>query len=230
MNRMRGICMASIAVFALAAALIAPAAFAELPDKHVLSGETYPAVSEGEVSGTEVVVLETEIGEKLTAGALHISEELTELSSLGPISKWWKQVLEPKTKTSCNTPGDAAGNVKISGEKHIVKPPVQVGKYLVVYLFKETTIECNSGKLKVKLRSPVIFSLEKVTSGSDTTEYGLVSKCSGKGKAESKEYLNDEEKAVKGVLTMNFGLGFESACENVSKELVMKSSKMVVFL
>ncbi len=49
-------------------------------------------------------------------------------------------------------------------------------------------------------------------------------------KLELKTYLNDEGATVKGVLTANFGLGFETACENITKELVEESNKMVDFL
>lgn len=229
MTRMKTLCMALVAVFALAAAFTATTAFAELPDVHVLSGDTYPATGEGEVEGVEVGTLETEIGEKLTAGSVNAKAELTELSSLGPGTLTFKNVTEPKSKTLCKTAGDAEGTVKFPGEYHVVKQPT-TNKLMVLILFKELTVECNSGKLKVKVRSPALVNLEKVTVGADLTEYGLTSKCSGKGKPELKEYLNDEEKGTKGTLTANFGLGFESACENVTKELVVKSSKMIVFL
>ena len=228
MTRMKTLCMALFAVFALGAAFTATAALAELPDVHVLSGDTYPATGEGEVKGTEVGVLETELGEKLTSETVAAKAELTELSSLGPGSLVFTGVKEPKSKTSCNTSGDVAGTVKFTGEYHVVL--ISAGVPAILILFKELVVECNSGKLKVKVRSPALVKLTKVTAGTDVESYGLVSKCSGKGKSELKEYLNDENKATKGVLTANFGLGFETACENVSSELVVKSSKMLDFL
>jgi hypothetical protein len=82
----------------------------------------------------------------------------------------------------------------------------------------------------VKYRSPFIIKLEKVTSGTDVESYGLVLKCTGKGKQELKNYLNDAGESVKGILTANFGLGFETACENVTGELIVKSNKMLDFL
>jgi hypothetical protein len=229
MSRMKTLCMALFAVFAMSAAFTATAALAELPDVHVLSGDTYPATGEGEVAGAEVGVLETELGEKLTSSTVNAKAELTELSSLGPGVLTFTGVTEPRTKTPCNTAGDVSGTVKFSGEYHIVRA-VKAGPFQLLILFKELVVECNSGKLKVKVRSPALVKLEKITAGTDVTEYGLVSKCAGKGKPELKEYLNDEEKLTKAVLTANFGLGFETACENVSKELIVKSSKMIDFL
>lgn len=88
----------------------------------------------------------------------------------------------------------------------------------MLILFKELTVLCNSGKLKIKIRSPIIFKLEQVTSGADTTTFTLVALCSGKGKQQIKEYLNDEGSNTKGVLTANFGLGFETACWTFSEE------------
>lgn len=220
-----------------AAALVAfcligasPALALELPDLHVLSGETYPESAEGSVEGVEVGQLETELGEKLTSSTVAVKSELAELSSLGPDTLTFTGVMEPKNKSSCNTAGDAAGTVLLPGEYHVVDTSTSPLTAALLILFKELVLECNSGKLKVKIRSPAIVKLQKVTAGIDTTEFGVVAKCTGKGKQELREYLNDEGKGTKGALTANFGLGFESACENISQELVVKSSKMIDFL
>jgi hypothetical protein len=207
-----------------------PALALELPDVHVLSGETYPTLSEGSVEGLEVGTLETELGEKLTASKVTVAAELLELSALGPDTLIFTGVTEPKSKVSCNTAGDAAGTVKFGGEYHVVDTSTAPLTAALLALFKELVMECNSGKLKIKVRSPAVLKLEKVTSGTDLTSYGLVAKCTGKGKQELKAYLNDAGETVKGVLTSNFGLGFESACENISKELVVKANKMLDFL
>lgn len=231
MTRMKTLCMALFAIFALAAAFTSTAfATEELPDVHILSGETYPAKGTGEVAGEAVGQLETELGEKLTSSTVKAEAELLELNALGPGVLTFTGVLEPKSKTNCNTVGDPAGTVLLPGEYHVVitnKSPLTAN---ILILFKELVVECNSGKLKVKVRSPAVIKLEKAASGAEVTEYGLVSKCTGKGKQELKEYFNDEGKAVKAVLTANFGLGFETACENVNKELIVKSDKMITFL
>lgn len=233
MNRMKTLCMALFAVFAMAAAFTATSALAlELPDVHVLSGETYPATGEGKVEVKEGVVgeLETELGEKLTSKTVTAKAELKELSSLGPGTLTFTGVEEPKTKTLCKTTGDAEGTVLLPGEYHVVNIKETPLTAAVLILFNELVVECNSGKLKIKVKAPALVKLEKVTSGTDVTEYGLVSNCTAKGKQELKEYFNEESKLVKGVLTANFGLGAETACERVSKELVVKSSKMLDFL
>jgi hypothetical protein len=221
--------LAAAAVFgALLVVSAVPALALELPDVHVLSGEIYPATLEGSVEGTEVDVLETELGEKLTASSVHLQLELTELSSLGPMTITLTGIFEPRSKVGCHTSGDAEGTVKFGGEYHIVDTSTSPLTAALLILFKELVMEC--GKFKLKVRSPAIMKLEKITSGVDLNELGILSKCIGKGKQELKEYLNDEGKGVKGVLTINAGLGFETACENVTKELVAKSSKMVDLL
>jgi hypothetical protein len=196
----------------------------ELPDLHVLSGDFYPASGAGEV--TAEAALETEIGEKLTATVTSVTMELTVLTSLGRLIETWKGVAEPKSKTSCNTAGDAAGTVKVQGEYHItdlIETPLTA---VVLLLLPDPVVECNSGKLKIKIKGPLLLKLEKVTAGVDSTEFGLVAKCSGKGKQELREYLNEEGTRTKGAPSANFGLGFESACESIAKELVVKMSKM----
>jgi hypothetical protein len=209
---------------------VSPAPALELPDVHVLSGETYPVRGEGKVEGTEVGELETELGEKLTSTTVKFELELLELSSLGPMTITLTGIVEPKSKTVCHTSGDADGTVKLPSEYHVVDTSTSPLTAALLILFKELVVECNSGKLKLKVRSPSVVKLEKVTSGADVASYGFVWKCTGKGKQELKNYLNDAGGTVKGVLTANFGLGFETACENVTEELVVKSSKMVDFL
>jgi hypothetical protein len=218
----------TMALGALFLVSASPALALELPDVHVLSGETYPASGAGEV--TAEAALETEVGEKLSGTAVKISTELTVLSALGSDTLTFLGVAEPKSKTTCNTAGDAAGTVKVHGEYHVVDVKEAPLTAAMLLLFPELTLECNSGKLKIKVRAPLLAKLEKVTAGTDVTEYGLVARCSGKGKQELKEYFNEEGKLTKGTLTSNFGLGFEGVCESVSKELVVKSTKMLDFL
>jgi hypothetical protein len=216
---------------ALGALLLASASSAlalELPDIHVLSGETYPATGEGKVEGAEVGALETELGEKLTSGTVAAQVELNELSSLGPTTLTFTKIFEPRSKVECNTVGDAAGVVLVLGEYHVVDTSTSPLTAAILVLFKELVMEC--GKLKIKVKSPLLVKLAKVTAGTDVTEYGLVANCTPKGKQELKTYLNDAGESIKSVLSTNFGLGFETTCERISKELVVKSSKMVDFL
>ena len=208
-----------------------PALALELPDVHVLSGETYPASASGEVSGSEVGKLETEIGEKLLFTGMKVMTELKELSSLGPGTLTLTGVTEPKSKTACNTAGEGAGTVKLSVEYHVVDISTAPLTAAVLILFPELVMECNSGKLKIKVQAPLLVKLEKVTAGTDVTSYGLGANCgTKKGHQELTEYLNESGIPTKGAPTINFGLGFESVCEQVKKELVVTSNKMLDFL
>jgi hypothetical protein len=202
----------------------------ELPDVHILSGETYPALAEGKVEGTEVGKLETELGEKLTSNAVTISLEVRELSAAGPMTLTFTGVKYTTKKTSCNTIGDPEGVVKVAAGYHLVytsTAPLAAG---VLIVFSELPVECEKGKRDVTVRSPVIIKLEKATSGVDLMAFGLVAHCiKGKGNQELKEYIYSEGKSVKAILTANVGLGFEPACQEVSKEVVMNTSKMLGF-
>lgn len=220
----------SLLVGSLVLASTSPAFGLELPDMHVLSGESYPAVAHGTGEPAGEATLESELGEKLTAESGSVSAELLELSSLGPLVMNAFGVREPKTKTKCHTTGNPEGAVELSGEYHVVDTSTSPLTAATLVLFKELVVECNSGKLKIKVRSPTVLKLEKVTSGTDVTEFGIVGKCSGKGKQELKEYLNDEGKGTKGGLTANFGLGFETTCVSIVSEQALTINKMVDFL
>jgi hypothetical protein len=202
----------------------------DLPDAHLLSGEEYPTEAEGEVLGAGVGKLETTGGEKLTFSDMLLDLVLRELSSLGSMAMVFSGVTEAFTKTNCNTAGDPSGFVSIPGEYHIVDIETAPLVAAVLLLYKETIIECNSGKLKVKLRAPIILKLAKVTSGTDVTQVGIVAKCHAVGEQEPKEYFNDAGALVLADPTAHFGLGFELACLSLTKELVLTTGKMVNFL
>lgn len=208
----------------------APALALELPDLHTLSGVGYPAEFAGTLEGAEVFVIEDELGEKLTASAVTIEAELLELSALGPIVLIQHGFVEVKSKTKCHTIGDPEGTVKLAGEWHLVdifETPLTAALLVVL---KETTLECNSGKLKIKTRGPVILKLEKVTSGTDVEKLGAVAKCTGKGKQELREYLNEIGVPTHATPSANFGLGFTSTCVNIKGELLGTSTKLLNFL
>lgn len=217
-----------VSVLGLASAV--PALALELPDVHVLSGETYPPEAEGKVQSTGVGKLETKLGEKLTFNSMELSLDLLELSSLGPMTMTFTGVLEARTKTNCNTVGDPAGVVLVPGEYHIVDIETAPLVAAVLILHKEYAAECNSGKLKVKVRGPVILKLAKVTSGTDVTQVGIVAACHAIGEQEPKEYFNDAGGLVLADPTANFGFGFELACLSLTKELVLTANKMIDFL
>jgi hypothetical protein len=230
MSRAKTLLVALFALSLIAAAFATTSAMAlELPDVHILEGETYPVTGEGTVKGEDLFVLETELGEKILAREIKIKIELSELTSLGIAVVDLTETVEKKLGgTKCNTVGDAAGVVLINGEYHIVDISTSPLTIAFLLLFPELTLEC--GKVKVKVRSPLIASITKVTSGTETTQFGIASKCSGKGKQELREYLNDEGAKTKGTLSANFGLGFETACVSTGIEVVINTTKMIDFL
>jgi hypothetical protein len=235
MSRMKTLCTALFAVLMLATAFAATSAMAELPDVHLLSGESYGTGVKGEGTlengGVVVGTLETVLGETLTATSINVKATLKELSALGPGTLTFKGVTEPRTKTLCLTTSNTKveGEVILPGEYHVVTNAGLTP--MVLILFEELTVECNNKKLKIKVKAPALIKLEKLTSGTDVEKYGLVANCTAKGKQELTEYLNDEGKVVtKAFLLANFGLGLEQACERTTKELVVTSEKMLDFL
>ena len=220
-------------ISALGLASVSPAFALELPDVHVLSGETYPVTSSGEIGtkGAVVAELENEFGEiKVTATRVVMKTELKELSSLGPYTLGLAGAVEPKTKRSCESVNAVEENeVRFSGEYHVVDTSTVPLTAAILLLFSEFTFECGP-KLKFKVKGPVVVKLEKVTSGTDTNIFGVVANCTAKGKQELTEYLNEEGTATKGVLSGNFGFGVETTCLRFTKQLALGSSKMLDFL
>lgn len=209
-------------------ATLTTTAFAlELPDAHVLSGEQYPVSAEGAISGTNVALVESELGEHFTASGVKVVGEFTELSPIGVGTLTYTGLLDPKTSSTCRTVGQPEGTAQILGEYHLVDISTAPLTVAALLTFKELVLECNSGKIKIKVRGPVLLKLEKITSGTDLVEFGVVAHCTGKGKQELKEYFNDEGNKEKAIMTANWGLGFEVSCKQFNQELVVRTSKMV---
>jgi len=218
-----------VAVFALASAVAATSAMAlELPDLHILEGEAYPVTGEGVIKGENVAQLLSSAGVSINAPEVKILFKLEALSALGPIDFHFTGT---KLGTvACNSKGDEKEVILVPGEYHVIDVLVNnVLTPFILILFTEFTIECN--KLAIKVRPPAISKLEKLTSGTDTTEFGAQPKCTKAGEQEFKTYFNDAgEEKTKQLLSVNAGLGFELACELFNKEAVIKLNKMVDFL
>ncbi|HTZ88145.1 MAG TPA: hypothetical protein VMB05_15880, partial [Solirubrobacteraceae bacterium] len=172
-----------------ASVMTTPALAFDLPDMHVLSGDTYPVTGENVLKGAEIVVFETELGEKIVAGEIERKLTLKELSSKGFLTIDLRKATEPKAKLECNTKGDAAGIILITADFDLVVVSMFPLVPAVLLLFPELTFEC--GNMKIKARAPVLLGLTKAEAGLDTEGIGFTLKCTPKGKQELKEYLND---------------------------------------
>src|ERR1700755_2555634 len=184
----------------------ASASAMELPDIHPLP-ESETVTAEGVIKGAEAAVIETEIGEKLTAEELRPLFRFEKLSSLGSGDLHFSGVSRKGTK--CNTEGDAPGVVLMASEFKWHYIILQISPALIadlVYLIPATTLIC--GTLKIKASGSLVVGLEGVSNNTPTTSFKLSAKCSGKGKQELTSYFNDAGTSVtKNLVLMNFGLG-----------------------
>lgn len=199
--------------------------YEEFKTFQVLPGDSLPVTAEGHTAkGTGAVVLESEVGSTLSGEEAKVALELK--TNLGPASADLVNVVEPKSKESCHTEGDAAGVVLVKGEYRVVFTsfePLEIG---LLFLFSEVTVIC--GKLKIKITAPILGHINPGTKGAEVTSFGLGVHCKGKGKQALTSYFNTEGKAIeKQLLSVNFGLGKENGCQEVKEELTISTSKMV---
>jgi hypothetical protein len=220
--------MALFGVLALFVAFAATSASAALPDVHVVEGGKYPVTGEGSVgNGTAIVgTLLTAIGEKLTTTKVTAIAKLEELSALGPGELIFTGVKE-KAGFECHTATFPEGEVKFSGEYHVVYTGLTTLTAGVLILFAEQTVVCNKEKLKIKVKAPALIKLN-VVPGTSVASYKLESACT-KGKQEPNEYYNEEGALTVANLLANFGLGFEKSCY-FGEPLTVKSSQNIDFL
>jgi hypothetical protein len=221
MSRAKALFTLLVATLTLTVAFSTTSAMAELPDLNVGAGGSYPVTGTGTVEekGAVVSELETEIGEKLTATKETTTIELTKLTSLGPSTQKFTGVEEPKSKTKCKSSNTTVeGEVLFNGEYHVVRTSLAPSTAGVLFLFEELTVECNSKRLKLKIKAPALVKLN-VTPGTEVTEAFLETACT-KGKQEPREYYNEEGKLTAANLLANFGLGFEKACHRGKRKKI----------
>jgi hypothetical protein len=226
MRHLKVLGVALAAMFALG--MSATSAFAiELPDVHVLPGETYPVHAEFPDNGATVSKLLDVSGNELSGKGLKVLFILKELSALGEFEALFLKVLRLPAKVACNTEGDktetAGGEVLIKGTYHIVlavegtaRPPA------VLYLFNELKIKCGSATIKVKGAAISTFNTENKKETEDFTQLCGELKGNTKGVNKLTKYLNDEGKEVEGKLEDNFGNGFVQSAEEVEEEVCAK--------
>jgi hypothetical protein len=206
MRFMTGIAGVVVAVLALWVATSASALV--LPDIHVLSGETYPLhLNFSDNKKTAADVNDT-AGNKLEGTGLLLLFLTFELSSLGSFAALFLKVTN-KRGASCNSEGDPAGEVLVTGSFHIV--PLNTSKEdAFLYLYKELTIECNAGKEKVfvKGRFLSLINFKGVAETGDFTEMCTLLSGDKKGKDNVTKYLEDAGNAATAKIELNFGTGF----------------------
>ncbi|HEX3911841.1 MAG TPA: hypothetical protein VHW67_14180 [Solirubrobacteraceae bacterium] len=197
-------------------------ATATLPSVSLLSGEEFPVTIEGKSGEAKIeTVLKTAI---ICTG----SSEKFSIASGGSLGTYSKDFTGCKLGTTpCNTDGDAAETLLLTGEVHLV--PVSAGSLTFIRILYLTAapFNINCGKMKIKAQGPLIGSFNG-TLGSDITSFK--SKLAGSGgKQELTSYFNNEEKEVtKSLMLLNFGLGNENADLAISGETTYTSSKMII--
>jgi hypothetical protein len=231
MRKLKVCILALFAVFALAAVTAGTAS--ALPEQHLLSGESYPVTAETTAEGAGVASLSTALSAPITASKVNLKIECSALGSLCPYEATFTgSEIEGK---KCSTGTEPEGTIKVQkNELHLVSSSLSPLNLVGDFLVAKFTIICKKGaeELKVTVEGQALGKIENVTSGTDVTEFTGNLKCTkaGNGKQEVKEFFNDEGKATKAVLTANLGLGPETGCEEVTKTVQIKSSKMINFL
>ncbi len=188
-----------------------------LPDISIALGGTYPIHSEGSLPGAK-----TELGAAngvvLKGVGVSLLTLTNELSALGPFSSTFLNV--EKAGTICNSEGDAAGVVLVSGGFHIVLGPGGTKKSLFI-LFLVATFVVHCGALEVEIRGDVLGTYN-LAGESEAEEYTTVlGTLEGtKGKQKFTEYFNDGGTIVKAKLESEAGAGFTESDQNVEGDLV----------
>ena len=228
MRRLEMLGIAAVAVLMFAVVTTASATTL-LPTLLYLPGGSGTDLAVGETEEKAIVEFESVLGEKIVATGLRL--ELTMLSNdskLGPYRI--KTVGTEFLKTKCNNVGSpvGTGEVFITGnEWHLVfialGTALNVGLLLLIARFE---IEC--GKAKVMFEGLILGKFLKIPAmQGDFTELGVDWNCTAKGKQELTKYENDGGTLVSGILKMDTGLGFETACLRTGAELVQQYSIMV---
>ncbi len=138
---------------------------------------------------------------------------------------------ETSGKVKCNTTGDAAGVVLLSGEVSLAAPIEGAAGTDALYSVTEAAITCSAVKIKFKgnVLGPIEPNNTEVGSGSNILE--TVMTCSSKlGTPEERTYLNAKEENTTVKLETNFGAGFKEACVSLgtsAEGLPLLPSKMI---
>jgi hypothetical protein len=200
-----------------------------LPTVLYLSGEGPPVeLNYEKASNTVLFAVQSAVGTLLGKGVklkTHFS------GNSGTFLAEIDNVEETSGKVSCNTTGDAAGVVLLSGEVSLAAPIEGAAGTDALYSLTEAAITCNTAKIKFKgsVLGPIEPNNTEVGSGSNILE--TVMACSSKaGTPEERTYLNAKEENTTVKLEANFGTGFKEACLSLgtsAEGLVLLPSKMI---
>jgi hypothetical protein len=148
--------VALMAVFALAAAVVAPAAFAANPLPQVLPIKEGGGHFTGEKDGTEEVIL---ADERIECKNL-TDEGGQNTDTLGTFRASFKECKETVLSTSCSSAGDASGVILTNGTFHYVVDTLgaTLGANGVAVLFLDeiTKFECDGGLTKFEIKGKLL--------------------------------------------------------------------------
>lgn len=207
--------------------IVSSSASAALPVLLFLPGEGVPVELKG--ASTTKWELQEKLGELIAGQGVQFALKFnTAGSNLGPFESWLLAAEEPIGKEKCKTTGDAAGNVLLGNEVHLVFDSLTpLGVAALFLIVENTPIDC--GVLEIKLRGNLLglitpINTEVLTSG----RFKLIIRCKAmNGQPSEKTYWNAAGEARTAKLEVSAGLGFEEGCVNVNEEVALAPTKML---
>jgi hypothetical protein len=204
--------------------MTATSALAALPDLHITLGEAFPVTATAK-SPNSTTGLATAGGSVLTGKGVETTLTWTALSALGTYVANFTNVVKGEKK--CNTEGDVAGTVLITGEIHLVFVELTPGlKIAALFLVPKIKIKCEG--LNVTVEGSVLGTYNG-SLNTEITEFKGSLK-GEKGKQELTKYENEAGTTVEALLLSEAGTGFTKSSQNVSEEQTFKSAKMIEIL
>jgi len=198
--RLLGVALAAMFALSITALGTATTAFG-LPDVSILPKETFPLDLHFADNGTTPGKLETSTGALLEGKGVEVLLLLSALSALGEFHALFLNVELPKIATKCNSSGDLAGEVLITGEWHLVPISTATGAHVNGIAFLLTNLVLiTCGSTKVDVKGCALAKTSLTTNNTDLTSTSGELGSDNKGKALQREYLNDLPKLVKCIL------------------------------
>jgi hypothetical protein len=224
----RFICIAFAGLAAAMAVGPMAATATALPSVLLLPGESGSVLFESLANAFETR-LETEqfllTGEGLDVN-LHFPNSAT---NLGTFKLNFLNMVDPQQENlPCDTAGDGAGKILLTGAFHLVFDSLSVLGVAALLLFEEVNIACEAIAIKLKGNALALFKPLK-TELLPTQEGEFILRCSATaGVPEDRKWWNAAGVEQVPRMEMNFAaLGFEQACINVASPVKLKPQRMV---